>query len=73
MAYIVVINGEESRLYLAYETPGQIDPNTMKTIKEPMGHFSSDEKDVMKIRDESLAKSIAAAYQGAEVIKFKGV
>jgi hypothetical protein len=71
MAYIVVINGEESNLYLAYETPGQIDPKTMKTIKEPMGHFSSDEKDAMKIRDESLAKAIAAAYPGAEVIKLK--
>ena len=73
MAYIVVIKGEKSKLYLAYETPGQIDPKTMKTIKEPMGHFSSSEKDSMKIRDESLAKAISSAYTGAEVIKYKEV
>ena len=72
MAYIVVINGEESNLYLAYETPGQLDPKTMATIKEPMGHFSSDPKDAMKFSIKELALATAAAYPGSEVIKVKG-
>lgn len=71
--YVVVVNGEEGRLFLSYETPGTIDPVSHKTISQPMGHFSTDSKDAMIFGSEILALASAAAYQGAEVIKFKGV
>ena len=66
--YVITINSNNRVLYLAYETPGTIDPKTHKTIQEPMGTFTTEIKDAMKLRDKGLAIAIAAGYN-AEVIR----
>ena len=65
--YLVVIEQDGCFLYLEYETPGTLDKNG-NTLTEPMGHFSNDISEAMKIRDKGLAEAIAHAYKDAKVI-----
>lgn len=69
--FVVVLILEGVSHYFEHEEMGTIDPYTHKTIKKPMGYFSTDLKLARKYLERWQAEAVSAGYEGShvEVIK----
>ena len=69
--YVVSLTLEGVKHYFEHEEMGLLDPSTHKTIKKPMGYFTTDLKLAKKFLERWWAEAVSAGYEGShvEVIK----
>ena len=65
--YVVSITLGGVKHYFEHEEMGILDPATHKTIKKPMGYFTTDLKLARKFLDRWFAEAVSAGYEGARV------
>lgn len=67
--YVVSLTLEGVKHYFEHEEMGLLDLSTHKTIKKPMGYFTTDLKLAKKFLERWQAEAVSAGYSGTHVEK----
>ena len=69
--YVITVMINAKKHYFEHEEMGLLDPSTHKTIRKPMGYFSTDLKDAKKFVERWQAEAVSAGYDESRVETIK--